>query len=318
MEISMVSPDSKSLDNPLYGKLPRRSIEHAKSGLGVRKFCEFFTDPWFIVREESKNDYGVDLTIEALVDNGEYPTNIRCHAQIKSSNKKKNKDGNFSYSVATSNLNYLLNSPNSFYVFYSIREDKLYYCSAENAYRSNSGRKNTTVKFAKILDNDLIKDIHSRMLDISLSIRDLLLSPDKRRLLNKREFVYRTDDNGKVILMHNVIWESAHGKIPKGYEVYHINGDFLDNRRANLAIRKSEHSFAIEEFQIEVSSAQIYNILAIILEGDTAYLVEDVPPPPKKMFTNIVNSLINQGWSLNPKTLSVLQKKMKKRLKLQI
>jgi hypothetical protein len=156
------------------------------------------------------------------------------------------------------------------------------------------------------------------MLDISLSIRDLLLSPDKRRLLNKREFVYRTDDNGKVILMHNVIWESAHGKIPKGYEVYHINGDFLDNRRANLAIRKSEHSFAIEEFQIEVSSAQIYNILAIILEGDTAYLVEDVPPPPKKMFTNIVNSLINQGWSLNPKTLSVLQKKMKKRLKLQI
>jgi hypothetical protein len=318
MEISMVSPDSKSLDNPLYGKLPRRSIEHAKSGLGVRKFCEFFTDPWFIVREESKNDYGVDLTIEALVDNGEYPTNIRCHAQIKSSNKKKNKDGNFSYSVATSNLNYLLNSPNSFYVFYSIREDKLYYCSAENAYRSNSGRKNTTVKFAKILDNDLIKDIHSRMLDISLSIRDLLLSPDKRRLLNKREFVYRTDDNGKVILMHNVIWESAHGKIPKGYEVYHINGDFLENRRANLAIRKSEHSFAIEEFQIEVSSAQIYNILAIILEGDTAYLVEDVPPPPKKMFTNIVNSLINQGWSLNPKTLSVLQKKMKKRLKLQI
>ena len=298
--------------------LPRRSTEHINSDLGVRKSCELFTDPWFIVREESKNDYGVDLVIEALVDNGRYPTNIRCHAQIKSSNKKKNKDGSFSYSVAASNLNYLLNSPNSFYVFYSIREDRLYYCSAENVYRNHRGRKNTTVKFAKILDSNLLKDIHSRMLDISLSIRDLLLSPDKRQLLNKREFVYTTDDDGKVLLLHNTVWESVHGKIPEGHEVYHINGNVLDNRRANLALKETEHPFPIEEFQIEVSNTQMYNILSIILEGDNAYLVEDVPPPPKKMFTNIVNNLINQGWSINPKTLSVLQKKMKKKLKLQI
>lgn len=307
-----------SLDNPRYGNLPRRSIEHVNSDLGVRKFCELFTDPWFIVREESKNDYGVDLVIEALVDNGRYPTNIRCHAQIKSSNKKKNKDGSFSYSVAASNLNYLLNSPNSFYGFYSIGEDRLYYCSAENVYRNYKRRKNATVRFTKILDSDLLKDIHSRMLDISLSIRDLLLSPDKRRLLNEREFVYTTDDDGKVLLMHNTVWEFAHGEIPEGYEVYHINGNFLDNRQANLALKEAEHPFPIEEFQIEVSNTQMYNILSIILEGDNAYLVEDVPPPPKKMFTNIVNSLINQGWSINPKTLSVLQKKMKKRLKLQI
>ena len=298
--------------------LPRRSTEHINSDIGVRKSCELFTDPWFIVREESKNDYGVDLVIEAIVGNGRYPSNIRCHAQIKSSNKKKNKDGSYSYSVATSNLNYLLNSPNSFYVFYSIKEDRLYYCSAENAYRNHRGRKNTTVKFAKILDSNLLKDIHSRMLDISLSIRDLLLSPDKRMLLNKREFVYTTDDDGKVLLMHNTVWESTHGEIPKGHEVYHISGDVFDNRRANLAIKETEHPFPIEEFQIEVSNTQMYNILSIILEGDSAYLVEDVPPPPKKMFTNIVNSLINQGWSINPKTLSVLQKKMKKRLKLQI
>ncbi|MGD0572772.1 MAG: DUF4365 domain-containing protein [Sedimentisphaerales bacterium] len=314
----MVVPDSRSLDNPHYGSLPRRSISHVNSDLGVRKFCEFFTDPWFIVREESKNDYGVDLVIEALVNNGGHPTNIRCHAQIKSSNKKKNQDGSFSYSVAASNLNYLLNSPNSFYVFYSIREDMLYYCSAENAYRNHRGRKNTTVRFAKILDSDLLKDIHSRMLDITLSIRDLLLSPDKRMLLNECEFVYTTDDDGKVLLMHNTIWESEHGEIPEGYEVYHVNGNFLDNRQANLAIKETEHPFPIEEFQIEVSNAQMYNILSIILEGDKAYLVKDVPPPPKKMFTNIVNGLINQGWSINPKMLSVLQKKMRKRLKLQI
>jgi hypothetical protein len=318
MEINMAPPDTRSLDNPHYGNLPRRSIEHVNSDLGVRKFCELFTDPWFIVREESKNDYGADLAIEALVDNGGHPTNIRCRAQIKSSNKKKNKDGSYSYSVATSNLNYLLNSPNSFYVFYSIREDILYYCSAEYVYRNHRGRKNTTVRFSKILDSDLLKDIHSKMLKISLSIKDLLLSPDKRRLLNECEFVYRTDDDGKVILMHNVIWEGKHGKIPEGYEVYHINGNVFDNQSANLAIKEAEHPFLIEEFQIEVSNTQMYNILSIILEGDSAYLVEDVPPPPKKMFTNIVNSLINQGWSINPKALLALQKKIKKRLKLQI
>lgn len=314
----MVAQDSRSLDNPHYGSLPRRSISHINSDLGVRSFCELFTDPWFVVREESKNDYGVDLVIEALVDNGGHPTNIRCHAQIKSSNKKKNQDGSFSYSVAASNLNYLLNSPNSFYVFYSIREDKLYYCSAENAYKNHRGRKNTTVRFEKILDSNLLKDIYNRMLDISLSIRDLLLSPDKRILLNKPEFAYRTDDNGKVILMHNTIWEYMHGKIPDGYEVYHINGDGFDNRRENLALKEIENPFLIEEFQIEVSNTQMYNILSIILEGDNAYLIEDVPPPPKKMFMNIVNSLINQGWSISPKALSGLQEKMKKRLKLQI
>lgn len=309
---------SINLDNPQYSNLPRRSIEHGNSDLGVRKFCELFTDPWFIVREESKNDYGVDLVIEALVDDGLHPTNIRCHVQIKSSNKKRNKDGSFSYSVAASNLNYLLNSPNSFYVFYSIAEDRLYYCSAENVYKNYKGNKNTTVRFAKILNRDLLIGIHSRMLEISLSIRDLLLSPDKRRLLNEYKFVYTTDEDGKVLLMHNQVWEIAHGEIPKGYEVYHVSGNFLDNRRGNLALREAEHPFPIEEFQIEVSNTQLYNILSLILEGDSAYLIEDVPSPPKKMFTNIVNGLITQGWLIDPKALSRLKKIMKRRLKLQV
>lgn len=42
--------------------------------------------------------------------------------------------------------------------------------------------------------------------------------------------------NGRVryILEHRHIWEQAHGPIPKGFAVYHKNGDLSDNRLENL------------------------------------------------------------------------------------
>ena len=53
--------------------LPQRTKEHVHSDLGVRKFYELFTDPWFIAREELRSDYGVDIVIEALTDSGKHP-----------------------------------------------------------------------------------------------------------------------------------------------------------------------------------------------------------------------------------------------------
>lgn len=35
---------------------------------------------------------------------------------------------------------------------------------------------------------------------------------------------------------HRVVWEAAHGTIPDGYEIHHINGDKRDNRLENLEI----------------------------------------------------------------------------------
>ena len=177
-----------------FSLLPQRSQSHKHGDLGVRKFCELFTDPWFITREESQNDYGVDIVIEALID-GKYPTNIRSHVQIKSSGKKSNADGSYSYSVRFSNLNYLLNNPNSFYVFYSAKDDRLFYCTAESAYKIYKDTKKVTIHFTKTLDNQAVKDIHSRIVTTNLSIRDLLLSPNRRMIINQEQFVYTCEFN---------------------------------------------------------------------------------------------------------------------------
>jgi len=294
-----------------WASFPQRTQVHAYNDLGVRKFSELFTDPWFITREESKSDYGVDIVIEALTDNGKHPTNIRSHAQVKSSTKKPNADGSYSYSVPFSNLNYLLNNPNSFYAFYSVKEDKLLYCSAESAYKSYVDTKNVTIHFLEILNQHVVKNIHSQIMATSMSIRDLLLSPNRRMIINPDQFIYSTDKEGKVIFLHNLIWENAFGKVPDGHEVYHINGNVLDNREANLSLRKTDNPFPTEEFQIDVSNAQVTNVLSVLLEGNNAQLIDDVPPPPKKAFENIISRLISQGWSIKEDHLLALQSKMK-------
>ena len=301
-----------------WSSLPQRPQEHVYSDLGVRKFCELFTDPWFIAREESKSDYGVDIVIEALTDNGQHPTNIRSHVQVKSSTKKPNEDGSYSYSVPFSNLNYLLNNPNSFYAFYAVREDKLLYCTTESAYKTYNGSKNVTIHFTEVLDQHVVKNIRSRIMATSMSIRDLLLSPNRRMIINPDRFIYSTDQDGKVIFMHNLVWENAFGKIPDGHEVYHINGNVFDNTRANLSLRKTDNPFPIEEFQIDVSNAQLTNVLSVLLDGDNACLIDDVPPAPKKVLVNLVSNLLSQGWSIKEDQLSALQQKMKLLLKMDL
>jgi len=44
-------------------------------------------------------------------------------------------------------------------------------------------------------------------------------------------------------LMHRIVWEHFNGKIPKGYDIHHINHDRTDNRISNLELMsKSEHA----------------------------------------------------------------------------
>jgi hypothetical protein len=41
---------------------------------------------------------------------------------------------------------------------------------------------------------------------------------------------------GKLVALHRVLWEEAHGPIPEGNQIDHINGDIHDNSLSNLRL----------------------------------------------------------------------------------
>ena len=57
-----------------------------------------------------------------------------------------------------------------------------------------------------------------------------------------REY-YQKARPGGVDYLHRVVWQEAHGDIPDGYHIHHINGDCGDNRLENLeCLSPSEHA----------------------------------------------------------------------------
>lgn len=298
--------------------LPERAAEHVISDIGRHKIKDLFCDPFFIVRDEVDNDYGIDLSVEALIDNGKSPTNIRAHIQLKGSGKLPNEAGAFKYSVSRSNLNYLLNCPGSLYVFYSNRTQKFYYRSADDVYLQyeSSGRtwadqETITVDFDDILSPEAISQFHASLVEntrwfkkLRLGIQKGGLSPSAKFLygelladpfLSNSNYVYRIDDKGKIIFLHDEIWQAAHGPIPNGYQVVHINGNYLDNRRENLDIIKTIQDLFLGEYDTELEAAQAYNVGAVICEGPAAEL-NNVPPPSRSIFAQVITCLKDQGW----------------------
>lgn len=161
--------------------LPTRTAPHVGETESREAFRGAFKDPLFIVRSEEAQDYGVDYLVEAIAA-ASHPTNVRFHAQLKASTKDDNKDGSYSYSVDRTNLNYLLNSPRSIYVFYSRETQQLFYRWAEDVFveyeKSKPGwhdQASVTVRFADCIDGAALGSIHSSVLETARHERDLRL-----------------------------------------------------------------------------------------------------------------------------------------------
>ncbi len=63
--------------------------------------------------------------------------------------------------------------------------------------------------------------------------------------------------NGKRQRMHVYVWEQAHGPVPEGCEIHHVNGDRSDNRIENLQAlvaydHKRLHGLAHKDDLLEV------------------------------------------------------------------
>ena len=41
-------------------------------------------------------------------------------------------------------------------------------------------------------------------------------------------------DDGSIVAEHRLVWEAAHGPIPSGFQIHHVNGVRTDNRLENL------------------------------------------------------------------------------------
>lgn len=321
-----------------FDKLPERTPEHVISDVARSKLRDLLCDPLFIVRDEVDNDYGVDLSIEALIDGGKSPSNIRAHIQLKGSGKPLNNRGYFSHRVSRSNLNYLLNSPGSLYIFYSSRTGKFYYRSADDVYlhyesstRVWTDQETVTVNFSEILTRDAILQFHADLLDNSewlkklrLGIQKGGLSPGAKFLYGELladsfqdnpNYVYRIDEDGKILFLHDEIWQAAHGPTPKGYQVVHINGDSFDNRRENLDVIKTIQSLFLGDYDTKIEAAQAYNIGAIICEGPSAEL-NDVPPPKPQIFTKVIKCLRDQGWTATEKDMERIKTLLFSKLKM--
>lgn len=121
----------------------------------------------FQIQAKDKKDYGVDVQIEAFKSTSSV-TNIRVHIQVKGTEKEENNDGSVSVSLKRTNLNYLLNNPNSLYICYHKPSSRLlvrYALDVFREYERNhqdwNNQDNITVRFKDTFDDAFQNILHA-------------------------------------------------------------------------------------------------------------------------------------------------------------
>lgn len=155
------------------GPLPKGDRQDTLQQLSIKAFRNLLPEDQFLFRDERIDDKGVDGALEVKVDSSF--TNCRAQVQLKSTDadpKTFNKDGSYSESIATANLNYLLNGQSPLYVIWLAKLDELRFAWAHDEWRTLDAEKpdwkkqgTFTIRFSKKLTAAELPGIQSRILD---------------------------------------------------------------------------------------------------------------------------------------------------------
>lgn len=158
------------------GPLPKGDRQDALQQLSIKAFRNLLPEDQFLFRDERVDDKGVDGALEVKV--GGSFTNCRAQVQLKSTDadpvepKAFNTDGSYSETIATANLNYLLNGPSPLYVIWLSKLDQVRYAWAHDVWRDLDAGKpgwkaqgTFTIRFSKVLTAADLPAVRDRILD---------------------------------------------------------------------------------------------------------------------------------------------------------
>jgi hypothetical protein len=156
--------------NDDMGPLPEGDRQDTLQQLSLQALRSRLPEDMFLFRRESEDDKGIDGTLEAKLRR--QFTNCRANVQLKSTDKpKRNLDGSVSYSIETSNLNYLLNGVSPLYFLWIAPDQEMRYIWAREEWRrldtENPGwmeQGTFTVRFREVFDATAVEVIHERVI----------------------------------------------------------------------------------------------------------------------------------------------------------
>lgn len=267
--------------------LPESSKSHEQEDTSRQKFISLIPKSKFIVREEIKHDYGVDLVLEAKLHR-RYISNYRIHLQLKSKQRpRKNRDGSFSYPIDMDNLNYLYNQPGSIYVIYLEDEDVFMWEWVNEIVKISvineidllsTTQKTFTYRFKKQFDLKSIDNIHSQIVSLGKIIRDFGKSvmTFSKKVLNISLKEELDIDEGELVGAYKQSIADANSYISKGkyqeaFNIYNSISGIIKREKVfikcsilALLLNKNNKSINFANKALEINYKNYY---ALFLKG---------------------------------------------------
>lgn len=159
--------------------LPKSSKNEELEDLSRKRFAPLFDEERFILKGEVI-DNGIDLRNEIKKNNCKLGFGFNFQLKAKA-NATKNKDGSYSKSIETKNIEYLLNNGQpAFYGFYIKNEDEFYYVHLKDVIRylhdkdiDWENQPSHTIRFTDKLNSDAVNRIYQISMQDGIMLREI-------------------------------------------------------------------------------------------------------------------------------------------------